>query len=106
MPHAVSYPSATGCYSSTKKPGLLQGWPFQYQRTQAQCPRNWNQCRVVADLVIASLIFQRPAERDRVLATERSLSLRCAFQYDFLQKGEWLLVNRNTFVERFERVDL
>src|SRR5690242_18444083 len=69
----------------------------QDEWAQTQCPRNRNGCRVVTDLVITCLIFQRAAERNRVLATERSLSLRCALQYDFLNEREWSLVNRYTF---------
>src|SRR5262249_61182217 len=72
----------------------------------AQCPRNRNRCRVVADLVITRLIFKRPAERDRILATERSLSLRRTFQDDFLNEGKRLLVNRHTLVERLKKIDL
>src|SRR5262249_33039366 len=85
---------------------LWDNGSFQYERAQAQCPRNRNRCRVVADLVITRLIVKRPAERDRILATERSLSLRRTFQDDFLNEGKRLLVNRHTLVERLKKIDL
>ena len=69
-------------------------------------PGEGNRHRIVANLVIAGLIFERASECQLVLPTECGLGIPGDFGNHLLQQRERSLVNRHTLVQRFEVIDL